>query len=751
MALALACSGGDDKPPVAPPVDAGPDTSDAAVSLMHACVTSPTAAPFASGACNSPQPSSADSLDEALGKLGLDRCKVQQDPAKMTQAVMNVFDKRQMKDFTPLLQWPLRLPGYGAETAKWLDDATLGKTPVASAIAAAAARRGAPVVDCPDPAIFDVQPGDPAPLESALADLASTFGTDFDPDATTAAVAPLPLDLQRALVPVVRAMSDASQAIAAAVAPSQPFAKEFAIAPSWVIGTESYTWSAAMLTAFDQVDVASITRASLFMAQAVESQDLARFKGTMLTANVELDTPLGPLVIHGAGKDDYEPGSKAEKAALFLDTGGDDTYRVPVAAATPTRPIALAIDLDGADTYAYVEKTVAGDGVGHRLTSDGSFRYGSVITSSRVQRQGSALLGVGISWDLGQGDDTYRSLAASQGMGIFGVGVLFDEGGSDHYSAETLSQGAAAWGIGLLLDAAGDDHYVIYNAGEGFGFTQGVGALVDESGTDDYYSDPGDPSVGGDAIYPNAQLPSTGNTSMTQGSGEGHRPDAPEPGFEFPGGIGILRDASGNDHYVTSVFGQASGFAMGIGLLLEGAGDDVYEGLWYVQGANAHTSVSLFSDGAGNDKHNPTFPIKATSIGVGHDFGCALHVDTGGDDAYIAPGLSLGSGNANGIGMMVITGGSDSFNAGSVNSLGAANSTEIFKTSRGSLQTLGVFVKAGGAGAYTVGGAPQPGYVGGQWSYAPNNTPDGGADGGMVYDFEKSIGIDRPSGTASLP
>lgn len=729
--------------------DVAPDTN---VAQPNSCVTSPTAAPFPTGSCNSPKPSMPDAFDEALSKIGLDRCSVQQDPAKMITAVMDVNDKRAIVDFKALLQWPLRLPAYGAETAKWLDDAISGPTPVASAVAAASTRRGQPVTDCPDAAWFVVDTKDPAPLETGLAEIASAAGdAAFDPDATTQAVAPIPLEMQRALLPVLRAMATARTAITTAKAPALQFLTLFKKMPSWVIGTTTYKWTDPQLAAWDSVDVHGITQAAVQLASTIEASRLGRFKGQALSANVELNTAIGPIVIHGSDKDTYTPGSLSETAALFIDTGGDDTYRIPIAAATPDRPIALAVDLDGKDLYAYVEKPTPDDMTGHRLPSDSLGRINGTITASRVQRQGSGLLGVGVLWDLGGKDDVYRSLAASQGMGIFGVGVLYDDGGADKYSSEALSQGASAWGVGLLLDAAGDDQYVIYSTGQGFGFTQGVGALVDESGTDDYFSDPGDPKVGGDAIYPNGQLPNTGNTSITQGAGFGHRSDSPEPGYQFPGGLGILRDAKGNDHYQTSVFGQATAFAMGIGMLLEGSGDDVYEGLWYVQGANAHTGVSLFHDSAGSDQYNPTFPIAATSIGVGHDFGSALHIDEGGDDVYKGPGLGLGCGNANGIGIMVVTGGNDLFASPSILSLGGANSTEIFNTPRKVLQTLGVFVKASGPGSYAVSGADAGSYVNSQWSYAPNNTPDGGADGGLVFNYEKSIGIDRPNGTALLP
>jgi hypothetical protein len=102
----------------------------------------------------------------------------------------------------------------------------------------------------------------------------------------------------------------------------------------------------------------------------------------------------------------------------------------------------------------------------------------------------------------------------------------------------------------------------------------------------------------------------------------------------------------------------------------------------------------------------------------------------------------LGSGNANGLGIMVVTGGNDTFTPAGNPTLGAANSTEIFGVgSRRILPTIGVFVKVGGTGTYSTVGSD-----GGAWSFAPNNNPDGG-----LPNYERSIGIDRPSGSVQLP
>jgi hypothetical protein len=722
--------------------DAGVDApDDVNVGPMPACVKSPTPAPFPSGACNAPKPPQPDAVDEALARAGTDRCGLSM--AWVGKCFMPATNPERMPDFTALQTDPLRLPAYGAETAAWFDTAIAGPTPVASAIGAAAARRGTPVTACADPAWSVVQGADAAPLASVLGEIAASVNdTNFDPQAAMDAVSGVPLDLQQALVPIVRAIGYGYADVLAARQPASAQLKALAETPAVIIGDPVFDATTAPFTWWDKVDVGKMALVASRIATAVETASLSRFAGRNVPT-VEIGTDFGNVVLHGSGVDTYLPKSMADGAALVLDTGGDDIYRVPMGAATLAHGVSVSIDLGGKDLYSYVEKPYSGDDAGHRLPSDGAPRYGA--TQSRTPREGAGVLGVGLLFDYGGDDDTYRSLAVSQGLGVLGVGVLYDDGGNESYACETLCQGAAGWGIGLLLDRAGTDSYLSYNEAQGFGFTHGVGVLVDEAGNDTYYADPGDPTLGGDSIYPNAQLPGpppalTGNTSFVQGAGYGWRPDVPFAGHPSPGGMGILRDAAGNDKYTVSVFGQATAFGMGIGMLLEGGGDDTYEGLWYVQGSAAHTGVTYFGEAAGNDKYNPTFPIAATSIGVGHDCSTSVHYDQGGDDAYRAPGLSLGAGNALGIGILVNAGGNDSFVAGGEPTLGGASWDYYPNEST----TLGVFVKAGGPSSYMVGGVtPGPGGAspGGSWGY--DSHTDGGAEIG--------VGADRPAGAASLP
>lgn len=708
---------------------------DIASPPAPACIISPSVTPFATGACDAPKPATPDAFDEALGRVGLNRCTFGFDAKHVPASGWDLADPRRLPDYEPLLLRPLRLPSYGREMAKWLDEAVASEHPVSRAIAAMSVRRGAPVTSCPDARWFAANDT----LAAALTDVGAT-GVD--------AAATLPLELQKALAPIVRALAHAATEVSAVRAPIE--ARNLNLLngiPSWIIGTRAIKLDEPFLAALDAVDVARITAASVQLATTIELGKLQRFAGTELEP-VELDTPFGAIVIHGAKKDEYKPGSRAEGAALLLDLGGDDVYRVPTASASAGRSVSIAIDLGGRDTYGYVEKVTAEDSLGTRLPSDAAGRSGG-RTNSRVGRQGSAILGIALGYDYGQDDDTYRSLAVSQGAAVLGVGVLFDEGGNDKYESETLSQGAAAFGIGLLLDRAGDDTYRGYNEMQGFGATGGVGALIDLAGNDVYFLNPGDPKLpDGDPLYPSAQLPGTGNTSMGQGCGYGRRSDTVPERIGFLGGLGLLRDAAGDDRYTASVFAQGCGF-LGFGALLEGSGNDRYEGLWYVQGSTAHLGIALFHDASGNDQYNPTFPIAATSIGVGHDFSVSVHLDEGGDDTYRGPNLALGSGHANGVGVLVNVGGKDAFKAAGGFSLGGAAAGEVFMSARGKLPTLGVFVKAGGEATYEVAGVPLV-RSGGEWAHAPENDA-GVSDATFAEGPAKSVGLDRPSGTASLP
>ena len=720
-ALLLACGSGDDAPAPAPPV----------------CVRSPLAKPFPATPCAAPRSVQPDALDEALAKIGLDRCTLGIPKDRLTRGLMRPEDPHAPHDFVALVESPLRLPAHGAETAAWLDDAVLGDTPVAAALAAAAARRGAPISRCPDGAWFALPAGSADPLADAI----GTLDPARDAEATRALLAAVPIDLQRALVPIVRAMKQSHDEVLAARAVTPQRIAQIQAAPAWVLASFRYRMTSELRDAFDAIDVSEMTASAVRLAAVIEHAKLDRFAGAEVPA-VDLDTSFGAIVLRGPRADAYEAGGKAEGAALLLDTGGDDVHRASAGAADVDHPVAVAVDLGGRDHYGYVEQPLPEDSVGTRLPSDAAGRRRE-RTASRTLRQGAALLGVGLLLDLGADDDAYRSPALSQGVGVFGVGVLFDAGGDDRYAAEAFAQGAGAYGVGLLLDRAGDDRYALYTQGQGFGFTRGVGALVDGAGDDSYFANPGTGSgADGDVLYPHAQLPERANNSFVQGAGFGFRRDLPHPGFQFPGGLGVLRDRVGRDSYVASTFAQATGFAMGMGMLLDGAGDDTYDGIRTVQGASAHTSVAYFHDAAGNDRYDTELSPAAMSAGVGHDCSVGFLLDQGGDDEYRGPSISLGSGNTNGVGVFVDAGGTDVFRAEGPQSLGSASNTEMLDDPiRRTQPVVGVFVKASGSASYVVGGKRES-RTSSSWSFSPN------AARGAA---ELSIGVDRPAGSVTLP
>lgn len=670
------------------------------------------------------QPSTSarrDSLDDALAQIGLNRGGFSLSSAAIDQnGLMPSRDPRRLADLDAFGRSPLGMIAWGNGVARALDDASVSEHPVSDSLSFAQARRanaGAapPSPTCTTVALVDTN--DPQPLATAL-DTISAMPVDWSG---------VPLDLQRALVPVVLAMAHASEAVADARSKVSPFLAELNAVPSWLLGSYKLALRPELTSAMETFDVESLIDAARGVSLAIEGANLERFRGTK-TAHVEAATKFGAIVISGSGNDTFSMGSLSTHAWLLVDTAGDDTYDVPAGGAYFDQGVSIAIDLGGDDTYGYDEVASPADGA-HMLPSDAQGRVMGQ-TRSRVPRQGGAVLGIGMSFDLGGGNDHRRSLALSQGSAVLGVGVSYDDGGDDVYEAEVFSQGASAWGVGLLLDAAGDDRYSAYRQAQGFGGVRGAGLLVDAAGNDRYATDSGVPALGGDPLYPSAQLPGASNESFSQGCGAGRRPDEPDVGFPFPGGVGVLRDRAGNDSYAASVIAQGCGFAMGMGALLDGAGNDSYDALYYAQGAALHLSAAVMVESGGDDRYDTIYPANAAALGLGHDVSTGAMLDLGGDDVVRAPAMSAGVGSANGLGLMVMTGGSDAIDSKSTATLGVANPASPLTAWRTKEKTAGVFVHAASAAKYT-----------GERELEPNGTQthtDGMLD---------SVGLDRPAGS----
>lgn len=411
------------------------------------------------------------------------------------------------------------------------------------------------------------------------------------------------------------------------------------------------------------VDDATLQAAGMDLALTLDAvrAALAKVPADSVTTRA-WDTPWGPIVLGGPGPDQHD----GRQPLVIVDLGGDDRYSVG-AAADETHPMGVILDLAGNDQY--------------------------LASPNEPATWGGAVCGLAFLIDE-SGNDVYEGTDATQGCGIAGVGVLWDGGGTDRYTARTHAQGAGAYGTGLLVDLGGDDTYTVFQRGQGYGFCRGAGVLCDFAGDDQYLAD--DTTID----FPSAQSKEH-NASLAQGFGFGRRADYTD-GHSLAGGVGLLADVAGNDHYTCGVFGQGSAYWYGTGLLADGAGDDAYHGVWYVQAATAHYAVSGLLDLDGADRYTATMNM---AQGAGHDFSVSYLRDEAGNDHYTAPNLSLGAGNANGVGYFCELSGDDVYEAdpNRIN-FGRARipgTAEQLRTSlRRTTRCLGFFLDAAGNDQY---------------------------------------------------
>jgi hypothetical protein len=227
FAVASAC--GEDEPDATPRPGAGAgaagdagDELDAAPALAKICVTTPApAAPAGDASCPAPKPASGDALDDAFAQAGVDRCSY--GFSDQTMAIWKpIFadDAYQLPAFRPLHQGLLRLPAHAAETESWLDAALDGEHPLSSAILVAAARQGHTLDRCFDPAALSEAAGSATPLADAIALLAAGGAAPLEQ--LRAETSGVPLELQRALVPVLGAIEYAGSELSAALGTNDP-------------------------------------------------------------------------------------------------------------------------------------------------------------------------------------------------------------------------------------------------------------------------------------------------------------------------------------------------------------------------------------------------------------------------------------------------------------------------------------------------------------------------------------------------
>jgi hypothetical protein len=340
------------------------------------------------------------------------------------------------------------------------------------------------------------------------------------------------------------------------------------------------------------------------------------------------------IVIGGPGPNTYE---LDQRFGLVVDLGGDDVYRGIIAGSSDVEHgNSVVIDTAGNDTY---EGAALGLATGR--------------------------LGVGLLIDQA-GDDIYKLDMGSGGAGFAGLGILFDAMGNDQYIGTRLTQGAAIGGFGLLFDSAGNDRYVSHGFALGFGGPQGVGAVIDLQGDDQYQCGNKFPSAYNAEDAPEAKSgdPLYQYDCFGLGTGSGKRILTKRPewlSYNLAGGWGLLLDIGGNDHYRSDNFSQGHGYFFGTGALLDLDGNDEYAAARYGHGSSAHYGVGFFTDRQGTDRYTSTGPFY--NGGVAWDHGTSMMVDAGTDpDSYaFISSNGLGRADYSGWGLFIDEGGDDSY------------------------------------------------------------------------------------------
>ncbi|MBM4390244.1 MAG: hypothetical protein FJ090_03910 [Deltaproteobacteria bacterium] len=643
------------------------------------------------------EPQEGDAVVELLDALGLeaDIGISQRTYERYGGAIAS--DPARLSHFHRLQEDLTEVPCFAANRAARADLALASDHPLASLVADAASELDLALTVGGE--VLPVATEDP--LGQALSDLGATDVPDLDA---------VPSDVQRAVASLLGVIPEIAEGREAA------FAALSATRVRNVVNRAPYVLllggtgldpddpdSTGLFTARSDGWV-TLYEGAVRLAQVLDETDWGALASDA-PFSVTVETPLGLVLLRGGGDDTYDPAAEPlldEPILLALDTGGNDLWRIAAGtSADADQPVGVAIDLGGDDTYAYVEVPDADDLPG-LLVSDADGRYGGdasygPLSLSTVPRQGAGVAGHGFLLDLGGGDDTYRSPRMSQGFGAWGVGVLFDDGGDDAYTAEAGAQGVGIGGIGLHVDREGDDTYRAFTEAQGFGFVLGNGALLDSAGNDAY-----ELVVDEVLLYYSPQLPGTANASLGQGVAFGWRRDS--TGTHLAGGLGMLRDASGDDRYEGATFVQGVGYWMGMGILADGAGNDAYDGLFYAQAAAAHFALAAFLDAAGDDRFGTNLEARHSVLGLGHDYSVVVLVESGGNDTYVGVDRSIGAAKCHGLGLFVEGGGDDAYTSSHHRSIGWATDYDGSEGDCGSSNTIdsyGLFVDLDGADTYT--------------------------------------------------
>ena len=402
-----------------------------------------------------------------------------------------------------------------------------------------------------------------------------------------------------------------------------------------------------VLSAADNLDRSALLTASAELTAAVDSA-ISLLQTNPLDGDFqyETETELGKIIVTGSGNHTF-----TNEAFLIIALGGTNTYLNSAGGANGLvgRPYSIVIDL-GNNTQ---------------------------FISKRSFSQGSGVFGIGILAALGS-NCTFQAKHLSQGAGFFGCGILMTGPGKQTLEADTFCQGAGMFGTGILWQRGENSTCRAAYMAQGFGGPQGVGLLLNERSHNSYFA-------GGK--YPCPWLPGH-FFSLSQGFGYGIRPYA-------GGGVGILCDLAGHNHYEADVYGQGASYWYSVGLFLDAGGHNRYDAHQYCQGAGIHLSTGALIDWGGNN----TYTAGHICQGAAHDYSVGLLIDRLGNSSFTGDTTAQGAAINNSFALLLEHAGTNTY-VGTDPKQSQATGHDGAKREYGS---IGLLLDLGGHGHYSQG------------------------------------------------
>lgn len=351
----------------------------------------------------------------------------------------------------------------------------------------------------------------------------------------------------------------------------------------------------------DAFDLKSLLSAAQLVARAAEGAlpGLKEDAKSLASPRVVFDTSLGKVLIAGSQNEVFTA-QDLEGAVLVIHLGGDSRYEAPAASAGPGQ-IRVVIDL------------------GRNVEAPGA---------------GSGVFGIGLAYFPDpDGTKRLRGGDISLGAGLFGVGGLAARGTLE-LAGGRFAMGAGAYGLGLFSAQGAGARLSTRFAGQGFGFSRGVGLFRlrgDGARIEGGVNEP-------DPHEAQASL------SFCQGAGLGERAFA-------AGGAGLALVEGSGAELTGSYFAQGAGYWHGFGSLAVTGDGNKLKARRYDQGSGVHTAVgALTIKGDKNETVN-----WGVGPAYGWDFGMGALSLEGNDNSLYAE-WGAGHGDINGHALASIIG-----------------------------------------------------------------------------------------------